>query len=442
MAIPQQFTDLNENIKLTAAQREDAKTKYTGVCKTLHTYFYPDTEYNGDTKLLFGSYAEHTAIRPMSEDQDVDVLFKIPEETYQQYTAYQSGGQSALLQEVRKVLIDSRYGLGEKPKAWGKVILVKTADGTHNVELLPAYEQANGTFIIPNSENVGSWDFFDPRMQLEQFRTSNKETNGLTGDLYRMVKRWAREASSVSIKSFQLKKFVMSFLATYDYSGKEYAQITADFFTYLLSFVETDNRSYVETAKSRADKALAFEAEGKGAEATAEWKKVFGDSFPSASTEKSASITLVQKIAALTVQYPSTDEQFLDTDFGIAFAVDPRHSLKIDAQVTQNGFRPGWLSDFISHRFLLKKSKKLLFSIRGNSVPSPFSVMWKVRNFGDEAKRANGLRGEISHDRGSHEKEERTLYYGEHYVECYVIKDGVCVARTQILVPIGNEYEQ
>src|SRR3989344_734231 len=124
MATQQQFTDLNENIKLTEAQREDAKTKYTGVCRALHAHFYPNTENNGDTKLLFGSYAKHTAIRPMTEDQDVDVLFKIPGETYQQYTAYQTGGQSALLQVMRKVLIDSRYGLGEKPKAWGKVILV------------------------------------------------------------------------------------------------------------------------------------------------------------------------------------------------------------------------------------------------------------------------------------------------------------------------------
>ena len=442
MSTQQQFADLNENIKLTEAQRDDAQTKYTGVCKTLHAHFYPDTEYDGDTKLLFGSYAEHTAIRPMSEDQDVDVLFKIPEETYQQYAAYQSGGQSALLQETRKVLSDSRYGLGEKPKAWGKVILVKTADGTHNVELLPAYEQADGTFIIPNSENGSSWDFFDPRTQLEQFRASNKQTDGLTGDLYRMAKRWAREASSVSIKSFQLKNFVMSFLATYGYSGKEYARIVADFFAYLLVIADADNRSYVETAKSRADKALAFEAEGKDEEATTEWKKVFGDSFPATGVEKSVGITLVQKIATLTVRYPSADEQFLDTDYNITFAIAPHYSISIDAQVTQNGFRTGWLSSFIRQRFLLLKSKKLVFSIRQNDVPSPFSVMWKVRNFGEEAQRANGLRGEISYDMGSHKKEERTLYYGEHYVECYIVKDGMCVARTQILVPIGNEYEQ
>jgi hypothetical protein len=67
--------------------------------------------------------------------------------------------------------------------------------------------------------------------------------------------------------------------------------------------------------------------------------------------------------------------------------------------------------------------------------------MWKVRNFGEEAKGANGLRGEITYDKGWKQKEEDTRYYGEHYVECYAIKDNKCVAIGKILVPIGNEYE-
>lgn len=28
--------------------------------------------------------------------------------------------------------------------------------------------------------------------------------------------------------------------------------------------------------------------------------------------------------------------------------------------------------------------------------------------------------------------------YGNHYIECYVVKDGVCVAKTRIDVPIGR----
>lgn len=62
-----------------------------------------------------------------------------------------------------------------------------------------------------------------------------------------------------------------------------------------------------------------------------------------------------------------------------------------------------------------------------------------MRNFGDEAKNAGDLRGEISDDIGS-SKKEHTKYMGEHYVECFIIKDNKCVAEDKILVPIGNNY--
>jgi len=145
-------------------------------------------------------------------------------------------------------------------------------------------------------------------------------------------------------------------------------------------------------------------------------------------------------VAALQQQYPSADEKFLDTDYRIPFAINPAYKVRIDATVTQDGFRSNWLSEFIKQKFNLKKKKKLLFSVVENNVPMDFSIKWKVRNFGDEAKNENGLRGEITDDFGSHSKEESTKYHGEHYVECYIIKDNRCVAMDHILVPIGNEY--
>lgn len=62
-------------------------------------------------------------------------------------------------------------------------------------------------------------------------------------------------------------------------------------------------------------------------------------------------------------------------------------------------------------------------------MPPPYTIYWKVRNGGEEAYRANQLRGEISVDGGSQSKVESTSYKGTHYVECYVAKNGVVVAR-------------
>ena len=60
------------------------------------------------------------------------------------------------------------------------------------------------------------------------------------------------------------------------------------------------------------------------------------------------------------------------------------------------------------------------------------------RNVGDEAKRRNCLRGEIidSNRKGGMARHESADFHGPHYVECYILKDGIVVARDRINVPI------
>lgn len=43
-------------------------------------------------------------------------------------------------------------------------------------------------------------------------------------------------------------------------------------------------------------------------------------------------------------------------------------------------------------------------------------------------------RGQIT--KGNSSKEEHTNFNGRHYVECYIVKNEVCIARNKILVPI------
>jgi len=49
------------------------------------------------------------------------------------------------------------------------------------------------------------------------------------------------------------------------------------------------------------------------------------------------------------------------------------------------------------------------------------------------------IRGEILDDRCKGERIENTNFYGPHCVEYCIIKDGVCVARDRIDVPISTE---
>jgi hypothetical protein len=81
----------------------------------------------------------------------------------------------------------------------------------------------------------------------------------------------------------------------------------------------------------------------------------------------------------------------------------------------------------------LNKRLDLLFSASTN-VAAPFQVYWQVVNTGKEAEDARQLRGEIVLSKtagvGGLTQKEATSYTGIHWVECFIVKNGVCVARS------------
>jgi len=83
-------------------------------------------------------------------------------------------------------------------------------------------------------------------------------------------------------------------------------------------------------------------------------------------------------------------------------------------------------------------NKSLRFFIDKIDVPAPYAVKWKVTNRGEQAIKRDCIRGKINDDLGSFERKESTNFKGSHFVECYVIKDTVVVARDIIDVPISE----
>ncbi len=430
MAIQEQFEKFYKNIRLTQAQRDDAKRKYDGVCGKLHEYYYPDTTYDGGTRFLIGSYGKKTHIRPA---RDVDVIFIMPVEKFSQYDDNNSNCQSQLLQDI-KTILEEKYP-NTPIKAFGKVVVLEFADPQHNVEVQPAWENENGTFTIPNSENGGSWEIVDPRAEIKRIKESDEQT-GKTRVLIRMTKKWSGPRS-VSVKSYVIENKVLEFFLAN--SSDKYAPLIRDFFAYFHNSISDENlRSHLNTAMNRATKACDFESEQKLDKATEEWQKVFGSDFPSAEIEKGIAASFHQIISKLQSLFPATTEEYLDRKYGIATILDPAYSITVDVNINQNGWRKNlWLlSEFQKRGYRIQKNASLLFKIISHNVPEQYSVKWKVRNFGNEARDMRVLRGEITDDDGSETKKESALYHGEHYVECYIIKNGQCVAIGHVFVPI------
>ena len=79
----------------------------------------------------------------------------------------------------------------------------------------------------------------------------------------------------------------------------------------------------------------------------------------------------------------------------------------------------------------VRKGVSLKFQVITNT-PKPYMVKWQVVNTGAEAKAASQLRGDFYDCNLDSERTrvESTAYSGVHWVEAFIIKDGICVARS------------
>ena len=79
----------------------------------------------------------------------------------------------------------------------------------------------------------------------------------------------------------------------------------------------------------------------------------------------------------------------------------------------------------------LEKNCSLFFKAL-TGVKPPYIVKWQIVNTGFEAQNANCLRGYFENsDIGANGKRESTLYSGTHSVQCFIIKRGICVAKSK-----------
>ncbi len=83
--------------------------------------------------------------------------------------------------------------------------------------------------------------------------------------------------------------------------------------------------------------------------------------------------------------------------------------------------------DYKPGKQLFSNNLRLKFVAKTNA-PAGHIIYWQVVNTGAHAESANNLRGTIF--QGTTEQWESTLYTGRHWIECFVVRNGICVARS------------
>jgi hypothetical protein len=115
-------------------------------------------------------------------------------------------------------------------------------------------------------------------------------------------------------------------------------------------------------------------------------------------------------------------EQYLfDSRIPVLTESDAR--LRIQARTThKDGFR----TYDLDAKGVVDKDRRITFSARLTAPHGADLLKWKVKN--DNA--SPEPRGEIT-DHTTRNNPERTKYKGEHFVECYAVRQNVCIAKSR-----------
>lgn len=425
MTTSEMFKGFLSNLAIENADTISAK--YGEVTRSLNKN-YRNTESKTDNSLQVGSYGRWTGIKNIS---DLDMLYIMPNSKWDTY----KNDQSKLLTDTKDA-IKTRY-----PKTEVKVdrLVVQVLYTNFMVEVQPVFEQNDNSFKYPDTYNGGSWKVTKPRDEIKAMKDFIDQKNKNLRKLCKMARAW-KNKHGVGMGGLLIDTLAHNFLnSTTDYDANSYTYydwMCRDFFKYLEDELNKDyylalgsnQRVKVRSKFQRkAKKAynLCVEAIDAGGtdSANKKWRKVFGRPFP-------AALTVAQESKSSSV-FRNT-EQFIED----LYPIDIRYELKIECEVFQNGFRESLLRTMLANKLKLKAKKKLTFFVDSINVPDGFTVKWKVLNRGDEAEKRDCIRGGIVADKGFRKVEEKTDFMGEHIVECYVIKNGVLVAKDRIDVPI------
>lgn len=412
-----EFTEFLQNLQIDNGP--EIFKSLNNIAKILNQKYYNNSSSNN--YLVVGSMGRKTSIKGES---DIDIIYELPDDVYERFNNYDSNGQSQLLSEIRDELKEI-YPLTDI-KGDGQVVVISFKK--YQIELVPGFKQFDESYKYPDTHDGGSWKITKP---IPEINTSNNmiSTTYTYRDLCQMIREW-KANNGVTICGLLIDTLVKKFLdenIIYKWKSKsEYYNLITNLFKYLSEqnesqkqwnamgsnqIIENNNFNFIKKSKKTYNELL--NAEDK----LSKLREIFGNRFP------------ISDKAANEYGFSNT-EQFIEELYPIYIVSD----LKIDCEITQSGFRPAMLSDFLKNRYKIKQNRKLKFMIINCNVTKPYNIYWKVRNVGSEAIKRNCIRGQIK--KGIETLNETANFYGPHYVECYIVKNDICIARDKIIVNI------
>lgn len=406
-------------INLQVDNYEEITTSLNAIAKKLNKKYYNNSA--EDNYLIVGSMGRNTSIKGES---DIDVIYELPEDVFKRFDNYESNGQSQLLQEIKEELQD-KYPTTEI-KGDGQVVVISFTK--YKIELVPGFKQKDESYKYPDTHDGGSWKITKPIPEINESNNMISNTDTYK-DICQMIREW-KANNGVTICGLLIDTLVKLFLDEHEeyksFNKDNYYELLKGVFEHLSSqdeerkqwyalgsnqIIENNDFNFIKKSKKSLEKLV------NSSDQLATLKEIFGNRFP------------ISESAANEYGF-SIEEQFIEDMFPIRIT----NELKIECEITQNGYRTELLSVFIQKKYKIKQNRKLRFFINECNIKKPYVVYWKVRNVGPEAVRRNCIRGQIR--KGVEFINETANFYGPHFVECYIVKKDICIARDKISVLI------
>lgn len=394
-----------------------------------------------------GSMAMHTIVQNDDNDFDIDVAIVFDKDNLNDM------GPRATRNMVARALKKKTKQFAEEPEVKTSCVRLRYREGYHVDFAIFRRFKENENDSEYKYEHAGSeWSLRDIRGIENWFDDEIKKKGRTIRKQVRLSKMFCRSRDSWKNMPSGLVQTVLidECLSTSDRLDLAFYEsmkaIINRIDVSLLVFAPVDNNRALTTRESdkvrllnwknrlnaaMEDLDVLFSEDCTHDQAVSAWNKFFQHPFWSVDNKNASNVNELFSYAAGR-NYRDTEEFIEDL-----YPVDLQYSVSINCMVAGKGFsaRPiarylGFMSKFIPHNWTIT------CSVASTNAPSYDQILWKVRNVGTYAEKRDDIRGQIQ-SRGN-SITENSLFFGPHYIECYLIKKGVCIAIGHIDVPIGE----
>ena len=442
-------TNLREKKNLNITRLKDGLVEYNEENKT---------NYKIAEVLEQGSVAMSTVTQNQKNDYDIDVAIVFDD------TNIAGLGQREIKNIVVKALKKKCTNFKKEPEALTNCVRIVYSDNYHiDFAIYRRIKNDDGSYKY---EHAGSeWRERDPRAINNWFKDEIKTHGEKLRQAVRLSKMFCKSRESWQMPGGLIQSvlcdekiqdykrmdemfyYTMKEVKSRLEEDKELKNPTSEQSLLLKDKDKDKVKNLCNRLKDKLSKLdILFNEKCSEKEAIEAWYEFFKhDYWTYSEDEESRSFAVSENLIVKSmnnklIEYDDTEE-YIDNIMPVAHKYNV--NVQLNCIVHRNGKYYSKLRYMLSKGEKIKKGDKLYFYIdtEKSKLYGLYNIYLKVKNVGKIAENTNSIRGQIFNMKDYELKEnkyhyEEASFEGQHFVECYIEQNGICVAQDFLNVPI------